>query len=404
MGYDYDDMGDTSRPRVSGSRWHFGAENELRFWKTIAGPDATAYPPQEDGCSVYYVEWQKNPGYTEIPGVQPLTSTDTGKFGYIFNLEPAKYIEEGAKGIAWKYGKQWYTIDKVTSRFVTHRKYDLAGNQLWKADHGVRVDGIYSNPTTGKVYVCSTGPSTLDGAHLRRYSSTGVLELSITYTNGFFNVTADASGNIYALSFLGELRKYDSDGNLLWTRSTVGLEAIALDGTNGVYVCGASQLEHVTAAGGVGTAVTAQGRRITCTPGSFVQTSGADGRRWNAALTTESTVYRSSGPQGIDAIGSIFFLVGTKVTRADVPAGSLVVDWQNPARAVGGAFTERDCRIAGVGLQYLFVVGRRASNVTHYLLAASDGSTVWQKDHGDNTHCCWADTASVYVGGDRVEE
>ena len=154
------------------------------------------------------------------------------------------------------------------------RKYDTDGNELWTRTYngaanavdygqGIAVDG------SGNVYV--TGFETVFGERkniwVRKYDTDGEEVWTRTY-NGLANdfdagngITVDGSGNVYVTGYetVTEegmniwVRKYDTDGNELWTRTYNGAanavdygQGIAVDGSGNVYVTG---YEEVTEEG-----------------------------------------------------------------------------------------------------------------------------------------------------------
>lgn len=110
----------------------------LKFFRTVAGPDETAYPEEGDSPTVYYARMLKNVSFTETPGAQSLSYANTDTYKHIFNMEADKYIEEGSVVMCWKPTHQWYTIDKVVSdvfavgtEFQKVYAWDSNWNLLW---------------------------------------------------------------------------------------------------------------------------------------------------------------------------------------------------------------------------------------------------------------------------------
>ena len=148
------------------------------------------------------------------------------------------------------------------------RKYDLAGNELWTRQFGtlgsdqaqavfVDASGVY---VTGAVAAALPGQTSAgqSDVFVRRYDTEGneiwTRQFGTTAADRGLGVSADASG-IYvagAISPLGSadafVRKYDASGNIVWTRQFGGIGlgsdvalAISAD-ASGVYVAGSVAL------------------------------------------------------------------------------------------------------------------------------------------------------------------
>ena len=168
------------------------------------------------------------------------------------------------------------------------RKYDGQGNELWtqqfgtkSEDHGtgVQVDGAGNLYVVGLTRGAFPGHTSLVGidydAYLRKYDG----DVNELWTRQFgtlrepgaqgedyaSDVAVDGGGNVYVVgSFSGSLpdqtltrrgndaylRKYNSDGNELWTRqvgSQVSAEAngLMIDGAGSVYVVGSTKVDPI---------------------------------------------------------------------------------------------------------------------------------------------------------------
>ena len=146
------------------------------------------------------------------------------------------------------------------------RKYDSDGDEVWTKTHtsasgnydygrGIAVDGNGNVYVTGYEYISGQE----DNIWVRKYDSDGDVVWTKTY-NGVANtgdrgcgIAVDGSGNVYvtgAETVAGEasnvwVRKYDSDGDVLWTRTYNGTDndddigyGIAVDESGNVYVVG----------------------------------------------------------------------------------------------------------------------------------------------------------------------
>jgi len=155
------------------------------------------------------------------------------------------------------------------------RKYNSSGGEVWTRTHngsgddddegaGIAVDGM------GCVYVTGSEVATGEGRNIwvRKYDSNGGTIWTRTH-NGAENledrgygIAVDGSGNVFVTGFERAtaiesdniwVRKYDSDGNVVWTKTYNGLangfdegHGIALDGSGNVHVAG---FEWVTGEG-----------------------------------------------------------------------------------------------------------------------------------------------------------
>jgi len=155
------------------------------------------------------------------------------------------------------------------------RKYNSEGDELWTRTHngtanrldegyGIAVDG------NGNVYITGCEDVIGQGTNIwvRKYNTEGDVVWTDTY-NGTANqsdcgegIAVDGNGNVYVTGSEYKsdrersniwVRKYDTDGDVIWTRSYNGPAndydegcGIAVDGSGNVYVTGSAavSLEH----------------------------------------------------------------------------------------------------------------------------------------------------------------
>ncbi|MBX3244177.1 MAG: SBBP repeat-containing protein [Acidobacteria bacterium] len=152
------------------------------------------------------------------------------------------------------------------------RRYDAEGNEVWTRQFGTNsVDSGYAADTDpeGNIYVVGDTVGTFPGqtssggtdAFVRKYDAEGNVlwtrQLGTDSTDRARGVAVDASGNVYVAgqtggSFTGQtnagsddiyVRKYDTDGNEIWTRQfgTTSFDwasSIAVDTTGNIYMTG----------------------------------------------------------------------------------------------------------------------------------------------------------------------
>ena len=173
-------------------------------------------------------------------------------------------IAVDGSGNVYVTGYEWVTGEGTN---IWVRKYDSDGNELWTRTYngtandedegyGIAVDG------SGNVYV--TGyeevAGELDNIWVRKYDSEGNEVWTRTHNgpagldDGSYDIADDGSGNVYVTGYetvTGEsnniwVRKYDTDGDVIWTKTHNGTASdydvgngIAVDGSGNVYVTGA---------------------------------------------------------------------------------------------------------------------------------------------------------------------
>ena len=215
------------------------------------------------------------------------------------------------------------------------RKYDGHGNELWtrrfgtqSEDHGIgvtvdRAGNLYVVGITRGAFPGNTGLVGIDyDAYVRKFDGDGnelwTRQFGTPRTSGAqgedftSDVAVDGAGNIYAVgssfgSLLGQsrntlgydayLRKFDSDGNDLWTRqfgTQVSAEAkgVMIDGTGNVYVVGS-------------TSGALPGQTSMGEGDAFIRKYDADGNElWTRQAGTQS--WDSTNGVVVDGAGSVY--------------------------------------------------------------------------------------------------
>lgn len=185
----------------------------LTFWKTIAGPGATAYPADGTSPTVYNARPLRDVSFSDTPGAQSLTFTEitgTEHERRFFNLETAKYIEEGSVVACWENSGKLFTIDKVVGSGVTHRRlrYDTATQEfteVWSRafdNEGTRVTGIQGVngidfgqiPPVAVQAAFVTAHKSSDGTTIKRYNwETGEEEIGFQHGANLLGCSKNAS-------------------------------------------------------------------------------------------------------------------------------------------------------------------------------------------------------------------
>ncbi len=187
-----------------------GTPLDMLFVQTIAGPDATAYPAEEDAPTVYYCKILGNVTYPKTVGAQTLTSVDTDRRDYVFNLCSGSYIEEDSIVAAFRKNNRLWTMDKVRQVPML-----VLGHSLGTTAHS---SGSLSrlNPRTGAV-IWTADLGTTGGVPKIAY---GVDLDSRGNVYAVWRQSADGSGLLQAANSSGQTQgvvKFDKDGNTLAT-------------------------------------------------------------------------------------------------------------------------------------------------------------------------------------------
>jgi hypothetical protein len=146
------------------------------------------------------------------------------------------------------------TSQSFTGQVLFAREYDFAGNVVWTSEFSnetsAEVRGVYA--TTSGVHVVGSSGRVLPGqaqtgAFIVRYDPSGSLVWLHQVGGGVDDVSGDSTG-LYLSD--GSLRKYDFNGNLVWTaqiplpdNSGNAKSSVSID-SSGVYVSIATGAGH----------------------------------------------------------------------------------------------------------------------------------------------------------------
>lgn len=102
------------------------------------------------------------------------------------------------------------------NQWVTHRYYNAAGEEVWRADHGSVVRALAVD-LAGNVYTAGGMPNNTSHFKLVKWSPNGSKRWGIPVVADVgYDVSCDAAGNIW-LAAGAALEKYDTNGNLLFS-------------------------------------------------------------------------------------------------------------------------------------------------------------------------------------------
>lgn len=182
----------------------------------------------------------------------------TRQFGTSDSDEVTSSAIDGLGGVYFG-GQIAYEIGNGAGKAML-AKYDPQGEQLWVRQLGP--DGFLSETRgvatdeSGNVYIVGqTAGGRLD-PFIAKYDGSGnqlwLREYETSASDKYENLTIDVLGNLYAVGYTiqtsgvlldAAITKYDSDGNLLWTRTfgtelTDRAEGVAADAFGNAYVVG----------------------------------------------------------------------------------------------------------------------------------------------------------------------
>lgn len=206
------------------------------------------------------------------------------------------------------------------------------------------------------------------GGTVRQFDTDG--NTNWTVNPGTSVCTSDASGNLYAASASGVVKKYDVDGTEVWSRTyhTTTIRGIAVDADDNVFVCGdaaSSQTHSKWDSGGT--------------------------KIWDK--NHGNTLYAVA----VDADGNSFFggAVSSSISIRSYASDGTAGWTANHAATVNAIATGSDGSV--------YIGGdRNASNLTHRKYNA-DGTLAWSKDHGAIVRTCCVDNSGyIYFAGNRT--
>ncbi|MBA7519179.1 hypothetical protein ES705_11254 [subsurface metagenome] len=250
----------------------FGAEGDVLWTRTHNGPaswiDEGRGIAVDASGNVYVTGWESVTG--ELDNIWVRKYNSDGNEVWTRTHDGTDHGEDCGYGIAVDGSGNVYVTgyEEVTeeSLNIWVRKYDSDGNEVWTQTYngpdndddygfGIAVDG------SGNVYLAGSEFVTeeLLNIWVRKYNSDGNEVWTQTYNGTYngndygFGITVDGSGNVYVIGLewvSGEsnniwVRKYDSDGDEVWTQTYNGAAdesdegwGIAVDGSGNVYVTG----------------------------------------------------------------------------------------------------------------------------------------------------------------------
>jgi hypothetical protein len=303
------------------------------------------------------------------------------------------------------------------------RKYDSNGDEIWTRQFGtsaedwpfdisVSSNSVYVAGRTAGAFLGQTNAGGSD-AFVRKYDSNGdeiwTRQFGTSEFDNIWGISTDSSGNIYvAGSTLGALpdqtsaggsdafvRKYDSNGSAIWTRQfgTSGwdiIDSISTDSYNNVYVTGRTQgaLRGQTSAGGMDVYVRkydSNGNEIwtrqfgTASDDTVRDISIDSSNNIYVAGFTLGTFPNQTSAGGIDAFVRKYDSNGNEIwtrqfgTSAFDYANGISIDSSGNINVVGdtdGVFSDQTS------------VGERDAYVRKY---DSNGNMIWTKQFGSST-------------------
>jgi hypothetical protein len=314
------------------------------------------------------------------------------------------------------------------------RKYDLNGNTVWTrqitASGGGAIAFGVATDSSGNSYVTGYTIGVLDGtnaggvdAFVRKYDSAG----NVTWTRQFgtsgsewgYSVAVDSSGNVYVSGATSGafpsntsagnndsfVRKLNSSGTAQWTRQW---GTTAADRATGVRVNGSGSVYVISDIGGDGelrTLSPSTGADVWASPGTIVTTGGDDARGVAVSSNGESVV---TGYTGGDLAGTSAGGGADVYVRKYGATGSVV--W---TRQFGTSASEYGTAVVVDGSGNVYVSGYTNGAITGTNAGGSDafvrkynssGTVQWTQQFGgpnnDETDGLAADgSENLYIAG-----
>jgi hypothetical protein len=133
-----------------------------------------------------------------------------------------------------------YTGGDTFNNLFTIRKYDSNGNLLLSFDTpNGSANKITIDNSNGDIYVATSSADAFNN-NVWKFDSNGVFQWKFpTGGSNAYGVILDSNKNIFTVDDLGQIKKYDSNLNLIWVRNhNIELRDVKIDNQDNVYVTG----------------------------------------------------------------------------------------------------------------------------------------------------------------------
>ena len=319
------------------------------------------------------------------------------------------------------------------------RKYTAAGSEDWTRQFGTsetdRATGIATD-VVGNLYVIGfttgefpghTGRGKTDN-FLRKYDANGnhtwTRQFGTEGTDTTDDLALDSSGNIYVVgkttgAFDGHenlgfvdayLRKYDNDGNVLWTRQ---FGTISSDDAFGVAIDGAGSLYVVGSTGGFFPGQTASG-----VSDAFVRKYGARGQEvWTRQFGTDGLAVEEATGVSVDAAGNVYvagWTDGTLPGQTNLgETDAFLRKYDSSGKEVwtrqfGTLSSEKIPDVAGDGTNNLYVVGSTYITIPGLTVGGLEDITTYLYKYDSKGNELWTSRLGTdgrdQVGGVAVDQ